>query len=101
METWWTVNSLQCDGLTSLHHSFNKTLPAFLLQLNWQGKFNLASWRNFKAILIGSLPGLLLTIVDGHDRWKYNRVSRISQLSPLTCETETGLLPNVFEDFYR
>ena len=28
-------------------------------------------------------------------------VSRMSQLSPLTCGTETGLPPNVLTDFRR
>ena len=43
---------------------FNETLPAFLLQSNWQELFNLASWRNFKAIVISFLGLLLLTFVD-------------------------------------
>ena len=32
---------------------------------------------------------------------KYGRVSRMSQLSPLTCGTETGVRPNVFTDLQR
>ena len=53
--------------------------------------FNLASWKNLKAIVISFL-GLLLTFVDDHDvRWKYGRVSRMSQLLPLTYVTDNGL----------
>ena len=52
--------------------------------------FNLASWENFKAIVISFL-GLLLTFFDYHDvRWKYGRVSLMSQLSLLTYETDDG-----------
>ena len=61
--------------------------------------FNLASWGNFKAMVVSFL-GLLLTFVDDmSDRWKYGRASRMSQQSPLTCGTETGLRPNVLTDF--
>ena len=63
--------------------------------------FNLPSWRNFKAIVISFL-GLLLAFVD--DMFDGNMVpcvSRISQLSPLTCGTETGLRLNVLTDCRR
>ena len=44
--------------------------------------------------------GLLLTVVD--DLFEGNgRVSRMSQLLPLTCGTETGVRPNVFTDLQR
>ena len=62
--------------------------------------FNLASWRNFKAIFITFL-GLLLTFVDDMFDGINSRVTRISQLSPLTYGTETGLRPNVLTDFHR
>ena len=52
--------------------------------------FYLASWKNFKAIVISFL-GLLLTFVDDNDvPWKFGRVSRMSQLSPLTYGTDDG-----------
>ena len=62
--------------------------------------FNLVSWRNFKAIVVSFL-GLLLTFGDdifgGNVAW---RVSRMPQLLPLFCGTETGLPPSVLAYFY-
>ena len=56
-------------------------------------------WRNFTAIVFSFL-GLLLTVVD--DLFEGNgRVSRMSQLLPLTCGTETGVRPNVLTDLQR
>ena len=51
-------------------------------------------------MVVTSFLGLLLTFVDdmSMEIW---RVSRISQLSPLTCGTETGLRPNLLTDFHR
>ena len=43
--------------------SFNETLPAFLLRLNWSVIFILASSRKFNAIVVSFLS-LLLTFVD-------------------------------------
>ena len=61
--------------------------------------FNLALWRNFTAIVFSFL-GLLPTVVD--DLFEGNgHVSRISQLLPLTCGTETGVRPNVLTDLQR
>ena len=61
--------------------------------------FNLASRRNFTAIVFSFL-GLLLTVVD-HFFEGNGRVSRMSQLLPLTCGTETGVRPNVLTDLQR
>ena len=47
-----------------------------------------------------SFLGLLLTVVD--DLFEGNgRASRMSQLLPLTCGTETGVRPNVLTDLQR
>ena len=59
---------------------------------------NLASWRNFKGIAISFLV-CCVTVVDMFER--NGRDSRMSQLSSLTCGTETGVRPNVLTDFYR
>ena len=57
--------------------------------------FNLASWRNLKAITISFL-GLLLTFVgdmlDG---------SMAVLIVMAQTETDTGLQPNVLTDFHR
>ena len=59
--------------------------------------FNLASGRNFTAIVFSFL-GLLLTVVD--DLFEGNgRVSRMSQLLPLTCGTETWSAAKCFNRF--
>ena len=49
-----------------------------------------------------SFLGLLLTVVDDmFDGNMHGCASRMSQLSPLTCGTETGIRPNVLTDFQR
>ena len=56
--------------------------------------------KNFKALVLTFL-GLLLTFVD--DMFDGNMAvyfSRMSQLSLLTCGTETELRPNVLTDFH-
>ena len=65
--------------------------------------FNLPSRRNFKAIVI-SFPGLLLTFFMTCSIEILHALAILvecSQLSPLTCGTETGLRPNVLTDFHR
>ena len=60
----------------------------------------LASRRNFKP-LVSSFLGLLLIFVDDmFDGSMAVYVSRMSQLLPLNCGTETGLRPNFLIDFH-
>ena len=42
-----------------------------------------------------------MAAMASHKNDQYGRVCRVSQLSPLTCGTETALRPNVLTDFYR
>ena len=62
--------------------------------------FNLASWRNFRAIVI-SFFVLLPTLVNDMFDGQYDRARRVSQFSPLTCGTKTRFRSNVLTDFYR
>ena len=62
--------------------------------------FDIASWRNFTAIVISFL-GLLLTFVGDMFDGNMAVFTRMAQLSPLTCGAETVLRPNILTVFYR
>ena len=57
------MHSFAKTGLISLQYNFNETVQEFLLRSNWLEMLNLASWRNFKAIVISFL-GLLTFVTD-------------------------------------